>query len=361
MNTYTEIRNTGAPDGPPAALPAHVPVAVIGAGQAGLATGYHLRRAGVPHVLIDAEPELGAAWARRWDSLRLFTSARFSSLPGLPFPGPADRYPGKDEVAAYLRRYAARFELPVLLGHRVLSLRRDGDAFLLKTDHGDCRAGKVVIAAGAYGPPALPPVARSLSPAVPQWHASDYRRPGLIPAGTVLVVGTGNSGIQIARELAATHRVLLSQGGRQPEIPQRILGRDLFWWMSVFGLMNLPLPPGAPDPVVGNRLAELTADGRVRLVGRVTGADGTDVVVEGSDEPVRPAAVIWATGYRHDWGWLPPELLDEAGRPRHTQGVGAVPGSYFVGLYRMRDRGSALLGFVGRDAERIVTDLVAAP
>ena len=140
-------------------------------------------------------------------------------------------------------------------------------------------------------------------------------------------------------------------------MPQRVLGRDVFWWSSILGMMDLLAPPGSLDPLVGARMAELAADGRVRLAGRVTGATGAELVFAGG-ERVRPSAVIWATGYRNEWSWLDPELLDESGRPRHTWGIGHLPGSYFVGLYRMRSRGSALLGFVKRDAERVVATLL---
>ncbi|MFF9089673.1 flavin-containing monooxygenase [Streptomyces sp. NPDC014991] len=342
------------------ALPATVPVAVVGAGQSGLAVGYYLRQAGVPCVLLDAGSAVGETWRRRWDSLRLFTSARFSALPGLPFPGPGARYPGKDEVAAYLREYARRFDLPVLPGHRVLALRRDGDGYLLTTGHGDCRAGQVVIATGAFGTPRIPEFAAALSPDVPSLHTGDYRGPAQVPPGTVVIVGDGNSGRQIAVELAGTHRVVLSCGDTvSPGLPQTVVGRDMFWWMSVLGVMSMPVNMRAPDPIVGDRVPALVADGRIRTVGRIAAARGAELLVA-DGERLRPSAVIWATGYRTDWSWLDPAMLDESGQPRHTEGVGALPGSYYLGLYRMRTRGSALLGFVGRDAERIAAAAVTA-
>ncbi|MFJ7152774.1 flavin-containing monooxygenase [Streptomyces sp. NPDC100445] len=342
------------------ALPATVPVAVVGAGQSGLAVGYYLRRAGVPCVLLDAGSGVGESWRRRWDSLTLFTSARFSALPGLPFPGPGARYPGKDEVVAYLREYARRFDLPVLPGHRVLELRADDGGYLLTTTRGECRAGQVVIATGAFGTPRVPEFAAALGPDVRTLHTGDYRGPAQIPPGTVVVVGDGNSGRQIAVELAGTHRVVLSCGDTvSPRLPQTVVGRDMFWWMSVLGVMSMPVSMEAPDPVVGDRVPALVAEGRIRTVGRITAARGAELLVAGG-ERVRPSAVIWATGYRSDWSWLDPAMLDEAGRPRHTEGVGVLPGSHYLGLYRMRTRGSALLGFVGRDAERVAAAVVGA-
>ncbi|MEU2065085.1 NAD(P)/FAD-dependent oxidoreductase [Streptomyces sp. NPDC013455] len=342
------------------ALPATVPVAVVGAGQSGLAAGYYLRQAGVGCVLLDAGSEVGESWRRRWDSLRLFTSAQFSALPGLPFPGHGARYPGKDEVVAYLRDYAERFDLPVLPGHRVLAVRRDGDGYLLSTPHGDCRAGQVIIATGAFGAARIPGFAAGLSPDVPSLHTGDYRGPAQVPPGTVVIVGDGNSGRQVAVELADSHTVVLSCGGSvSPQLPQTVVGRDMFWWMSAIGVMSLPVDMRAPDPIVGDRVPELVADGRIRTVGRITAAEGTELLTA-DGERVKASAVIWATGYHTDWSWLDPAMLDEAGQPRHTAGVGALPGSYYLGLYRMRTRGSALIGFVGRDAERIVAAAVDA-
>ncbi|MCX4984423.1 NAD(P)/FAD-dependent oxidoreductase [Streptomyces sp. NBC_00572] len=340
-------------DEPRGALPATVPVAVVGAGQSGLAAAYHLRQAGVRCVLLDAGSEVGETWERRWDSLRLFTSAQFSGLPGLPFPGDAGHYPGKDEVVAYLRDYAERFDLPVLTGHRVLSVRGDGDGYLLSTTHGECRAEQIVIATGAFGVPRLPEFAAGLSPDVPTLHTSAYEGPAQVAPGTVVVVGDGNSGRQIAAELSTTHSVVLSCGEAvSPPLPQTVVGRDMFWWMSVLGVMRLPVNMQAPDPVVGDRVPELVAAGGIRTVGRITAAEGAELLVA-DGERVKPSTVIWATGYATDWSWLDPEMLDDAGQPRHTEGIGALPGSYYLGLYRMRTRGSALIGFVGRDAEHV--------
>ncbi|MFC9394680.1 flavin-containing monooxygenase [Streptomyces sp. NPDC057027] len=345
---------------PASTLPAEVPVAVIGAGQSGLAAAYYLRQAGIGCVLLDAGSEVGETWQRRWESLKLFTSAQFSGLPGLPFPAAGAHYPGKDEVVAYLREYAERFELPVLTDHRVLSLRRDGDGYLLSTAHGDCRAGQVVIATGAFGRARVPDFAAALSPDVPTLHTSEYQGAGQVPPGTVVVVGDGNSGRQIAAELSETHSVVLScSEAVSPPLPQTVVGRDMFWWMSVLGVMSLPVNMQAPDPIVGDRVPGLVAAGRMRTVGRITGADGAELLVA-DGERVKPSAVIWATGYRTDWSWLDPEMLDEDGQPRHTEGTGVLPGSHYLGLYRMRTRGSALIGFVGRDAERAAAAITAA-
>jgi putative flavoprotein involved in K+ transport len=153
--------------------------------------------------------------------------------------------------------------------------------------------------------------------------------------------------------------VLSCSDKASPPLPQTVVGRDMFWWMSVIGVMSLPVNMQAPDPIVGDRVPGLVAAGELRTVGRITAAQGAELVAA-DGERVKPSTVIWATGFRTDWSWLDPEMLDDSGQPRQTEGLGAVPGSHFLGLYRMRTRGSALIGFVGRDAERVVAAVTAA-
>ncbi|WP_165486317.1 NAD(P)/FAD-dependent oxidoreductase [Frankia sp. Cppng1_Ct_nod] len=339
-------------------------VVVIGGGQAGLAAAYYLcRQPGLDFAVLDGGPRIGHVWHRRWDSLRTFTSARYCSLPGLAFPGPPDRYPGKNEIAEYLARYATHFDIPIRLDSRVTAVRRVHDGFEVQVTTGTVIARSLIIATGAFGAPFIPAFGSQLPVGVRQLHSSEYRNPDQIGAGPVLVVGAGNSGIQIARELAGGREVMLSHGRPRPELPQQVLGRDIFWWMSIFGVMTapveLPLVDAltGSDPVVGNRLQQMAQDCAVHLVGRARGVSGGQVITD-DGECLAPATVIWATGYRHDWSWLAPEFLDGSGMPRHAAGVGAVMGSYYLGLYRLKTRGSALLGFVRRDAERIVAHLV---
>lgn len=336
-------------------LPADIDVVVIGAGQAGLAVGRTLKQAGVDFVMLDAATELGASWTRRWDSLRLFTSARYCGLPGLPFPGDPDRYPAKDEVPDYFRTYAATFELPIHLGTPVVSVKRAGDVFTVSTPTATITARQVIAAVGAFQTPVIPECSRRLSSSVTQLHSHAYRNPGQIPAGTVAVVGSANSGLQIAAELSRTHHVVVCRGRKQPRLPQRILGRDAFWWLSRSGILRLPTNTplarrlAMPDPIVGTKLDELARS--VRFAERVADvADAQLVTADGTR--IDASTVLWATGYRNDWSWLGAELLGADGQPVHDAGIGAT-GLHFVGLYRMRNRGSALLGFVGRDAERV--------
>ncbi len=336
-------------------LPSDTDVVVIGAGQAGLAVGHTLKQAGVDFVMLDAATELGVSWINRWDSLRLFTSARYCGLPGLPFPGDPDRYPAKDEVPQYFQTYAATFELPIHLGHRVVSVGRSDGVFTVTTPTARITTRQVIAAVGAFQTPAVPECSRRLPSSVMQLHSHAYRNPDQIPAGRVAVVGSANSGLQIAAELSGTHDVVVCRGRKQPRLPQRILGRDAFWWLSNSGILRLPTNTplarriAMPDPVVGTNIDELARS--VGFAERVVDVADAQLVTA-DDKRIDASTVLWATGYRNDWSWLGPELLGADGQPEHDAGIGAS-GLHFVGLYRMRNRGSALLGFVGRDAEHI--------
>ncbi|MEV4222754.1 NAD(P)-binding domain-containing protein [Nonomuraea sp. NPDC049725] len=331
-------------------------IIVIGAGQAGLAAGRALRLAGLDVVLLEAHDRIGESWRRRWDSLRLFTPARLSSLPGLPMPG-GSRYPGKDEVAGYLEAYAARFDLPVRLGARVSELRPGPDrGFEAVTGDGVIAGDGVVVATGPFQEPRVP--ALELPPGVHALHSSAYRAPDRLPDGPVLVVGGGNSGVQIAAELAATHPVTLAAGARQPVLPQRLGGLDVFTWLRALGVVRAPVTGRlgrlvrARDPLIGLGPRGLRRMG-VRVVDRVvdSGVDGEGPLLRtASGLRLAPRSVIWATGYRPGYGWLRVPGALAGGVPRHTGGISPVPGLTFVGLPFQRCRGSALLGWVGEDA-----------
>ncbi|MCF6468312.1 pyridine nucleotide-disulfide oxidoreductase [Nonomuraea sp. MG754425] len=328
-------------------------IIVIGAGQAGLAAGRELRLAGHDVLLVEAHARVGESWRRRWDSLRLFTPARFSSLPGLPLPGDGGRHPGKDEVADYLRAYAAHFELPVQLGTAVSRLRRAKDGtFEVVTDGGVLTADGVVVATGPFHRPRIPDL--PLAPEIVTLHSAEYRNPDRLPDGPVLVVGGGNSGMQIAAELSGSRPVTLALGGRQPVLPQRVLGLDLFTWLRMLGIVRVPAGSRVGrlvrrrDPLIGIGPGALRRLG-VRVVDRVTAAGGDGLRTAGG-HTVTPSVVIWATGYRPDYGWLRVPGALAGGVPLHAGGIGPVPGLTYVGLPFQRSRGSALLGWVGHDA-----------
>ena len=336
-------------------------VAVIGGGQAGLAIGYYLARQGRRFVILEAAESVSAAWRTRWESLLLFTARRYDSLPGLPFPGDPHGYPIRDEVIAYLEHYAAAFELPVELNSPVRSLNRAEGRFLLGLDEKQIETDQVVVATGPFQVPAIPRLSSGLGPDVFQTHSTGYMRPSDLPVGRVVVVGGGNTGYQIAEELSATHRVLLAVGSRQKPLPQKLLGRDLFWWLTKSGLINKTVEGRIGrrlrdrDTLIGSSPRKLRRSG-VELKPRVVGANGRTIsFADGSK--VDAEVVIWATGYRADHSWVNLPVLDSGGGAQHRRGVTDVPGLYFLGLSWQHTRGSALLGWVKDDAEFIATQI----
>ncbi|MBD0317425.1 MAG: NAD(P)-binding domain-containing protein [Thermoleophilia bacterium] len=318
--------------------------------------GYFLARQGRRFVILDRAGSVGAAWRERWESLTLFTPRRYDALPGLPFPGDPDGYPNRDEVIAYLERYAGAFDLPVELESEVRRLTSEGGPFLLDVDGRKLGADQVVVATGPFQAPHVPPIADRLARDVFQTHSTGYRRASDVADGTVLVVGGGNTGFQIAKELSPTHEVHLSVGSRQRPLPQRFLGRDLFWWLTKSRL--LPTTVDSPlgrrlqyrDTLIGSSPRELERRYGVLLKPRAVDAEGRTVrFAEGSELDVD--AVIWATGYRPDYAWIELPVFEEGGRIRHRRGVTDVSGLYFLGLTWQHTRGSALIGWVKDDAE----------
>lgn len=336
-------------------------VLVIGGGQAGLALGYHLKQAGHRFQIVERNPRIGDSWRNRYDSLVLFTPRAYSALPGLPLAGDPDGYPGKDEVASYLERYARHFDLPVLTDTGIRSLTRIDGSLRARTDVGEIMdARTVVLATGAFQRPAVPAISRRLSGEVVQLTPDTYKRPGQIPSGRVLIVGDGATGRQIAAELAPTHGVLLATGRPRRVSPQRILGKSIFWWMDRLGVLRASRETRIgryllnADPFPGKDLALKPLRRRgVRVVGRLLDVDGKDVGFSGG-ETARIDAVIWATGYRDDSRWIAiPEVKDSRGGFVHWRGVSPVPGLYFTGRSWQWTRGSALLAGVGDDANYV--------
>ena len=333
-------------------------ILVIGAGQAGLAMGYHLQQAGHRFQIVDRHPRIGDSWRNRYDSLVLFTPRAYSALPGLPVPGDPQGYPTKDEIADYLEQYATHFALPVAVEAGVRSLARMDGGFRLTTDAGetvDTRA--VVLASGAFQRPAVPAIAQGLSPDVLQLTPASYRRPAQVPPGRVVVVGDGATGRQIAVELAATHAVMLATGRPRRVSPERILGRSIFWWLDNLGVLGASRESRVgrylmrTDPFPGKALGgqQLLQRG-IQVVGRVVEMQGKRASFAGGTS-VEIDAVIWATGYRDDADWVAiPAIKDARGAFVHQHGVSSVPGLYFIGRSWQWTRGSALLHGVGADA-----------
>lgn len=335
-------------------------VVVIGGGQAGLAAGHHLARQGRDFTILDAADRPAAAWRERWDSLRLFTPVRHDSLPGEPFPGDPDHYPTRDEVVAYLTGYAR--DLPVELGRRATSLRRVEDGYVIECGSTTYEAAQVIVATGPFQTPRVPALAAGLDPSVVQLHSSRYRNPASVAGdGRVLVVGGGNTGFQIAEELAATREVHLAVGSRQAPVPQRPFGRDLFSYLTALGLMETTVDSRLGQRLRGREALVGSSPRRARglgvtMHGRAVAAAGSRVELAGGGE-LEVGAVVWATGFGTDHSWIDVPVFDAGGFPVHRRGVTAAPGLCFVGLPWMHTRGSALLGWVRHDARHVVDAL----
>jgi putative flavoprotein involved in K+ transport len=340
---------------------------VIGGGQAGLSVGYHLARRGLPFLILDANQRIGDSWRRRWDSLRLFTPARYDGLAGFPYPARGDAFIAKDDMADYLEAYVARFRLPVRTGVRVDGLSRRGDRFLVTAGERRFEAEQVVVAMANYQLPRVPQFSRELAAGVVQLHSRDYRNPSQLAPGGVLVVGVGNSGADIALEVAKTHATWLS-GKESGHVPFRIegwLARHLLVRIVRFvghRVLSLGTPIGrklAPRllrsaaPLVRVKPADLTAAGIVR-VPRVVGVrDGRPLLAD--DRALDVANVIWCTGFDPGFSWIHLPLIGDDGLPRHERGVVSdEPGLFFVGLRFLYAMSSDTVNGVGRDAERIV-------
>jgi putative flavoprotein involved in K+ transport len=345
----------------------HVSTLIIGAGQAGLATAYHLTRRGLSTLVVDAHERVGDNWRHQWDSLRLYTPAKYDGLPGLPFPGDPWHYPGKDEVGDYLERYAATFDLPVRTHTRVHRLARHGDGFRAELDDGAITCDNVVVATGTFGrTPYVPDVAAELDPAIMQLHSSAYRRPTQLPAGTVLVVGASHSGCDVAYEVAATHPTVLS-GRDCGQIPVRLESRQARLVFPVLlrvfrHVLTRRTPMGRKEmdhvrfhggPAMRVKAADLAARGVRRFEARVVGAEGGRP--ELSDGTVVDAAsVVWCTGFRQVFDWIDLPVFDERGWPREYRGVvDEAPGLFFCGLSFQYAFASMILPGVGRDAEYV--------
>ncbi len=335
---------------------------VVGGGQAGLAIGYLLAQQGRRFTILEAADTPAAAWRERWDSLRLFTPVRYDSLPGRAFPGDPDRYPGRDDVVTYLTDYARAFELPVELGSPVRAVRQGERGYLVELDDRGCEADQVVIATGPFQVPRVPAIAERLDPGITQFHSSKYRGPQDVPAGAVLVVGGGNTGYQIAEELARTHEVHLSIGARQTPLPQRILRRDLFRYLEATGLMGKTVESRIGrrmqhrETLIGSSPRAARRRHGIELRGRTDDVSGSEVRF-GDGGRLSAGTVIWATGFELDHSFVQLPVFDTDGRLVHRRGVTASPGLYFLGMPWQHTRGSALLGWVKDDAQHIADQI----
>lgn len=350
-----------------------VQTVVIGAGQAGLSVGYYLARRGLPFLILEANARVGDTWRNRWDSLRLFTPAGFDGLAGMPFPAAAEYFPTKDEMGDFLESYAARFRLPVRTGVHVDRISRHGDGYLVRAGDLRIEAEHVVVAMASYQKPQLPAFAAKLDPGLVQLHSSQYRNPGQLRAGGVLIVGAGNSGAEIAREVVRSHPTWIS-GRDVGHVPFRIDGlaaRLLLRRLVLRGIFHHVLTTGTPigrkalpsaiahgGPLIRVKPRDLEAAG-VRRVPRTIGVRaGRPLLEDGQGPDVEN--VIWCTGFQPGFAWVDLPIFGPDGRPVHERGiVPGEPGFYFVGLHFLYALSSTMVHGVARDAEHVVRALAA--
>ena len=348
----------------------YVPTIVIGGGQAGLTVGHYLAKRRIPFVILDAHPRVGDAWRNRWDSLRLFSPARYSGLPGLRFPAPGGSLPTKQQMADYLEEYATRFQLPVINNVKVDRLWKEGARFQLAAGKQRFEADNVIVAMANYQHPRVPAFARELDPRIVQLHSHDYKNPSQLQEGGVLVVGVGNSGGDIAIEVARTHRTW-SSGKESGHIPWpidtyisrnflsrlvRFVGHHVLTVKTRMGRKARPKLLHQATPLIRVKPQDLENAGITR-VQRVVGVnDGRPLIADGSTLDVRN--VIWCTGYEHNFPWIDLPVFETDGEPMHEEGVvPSVPGLYFVGLHFLYAMSSATLIGIGRDSKRVVKAL----
>jgi putative flavoprotein involved in K+ transport len=349
----------------------HFETVIIGAGQAGLSVGYHLAQRDRSFVILEANDRVGDNWRNRFDSLRLYSPARYDGLPGWGVPLDPWTYPTKDQIADYLEAYAKRFELPVITGVGVQSLRRDGERYVVRAGAHRFVADNVVVASGTFQEPIVPDFAGELDPAIRQMHSNDYRNPSQLLEGPVLVVGCSHSGADIALEVAASHETVLS-GKVRGEVPFDIEGRaartilPVLWFMAN-RVLTMKTPLGRkmrPEirshggPLLRVKRAHLERAGVERTDARVQGVrDGKPMLQDGRVLDV--ANVIWCTGFGKDISWIEMPVAGDDGWPEQTRGVvDSAPGLYFVGLPFLQAFASMLIGGVGRDAARVAAHII---
>jgi len=345
---------------------------VIGGGQAGLVTGYHLQRAGRSFAILEGNERIGDNWRQRYASLRLFTPSYGCSLDGMRFPSPGATMPTKDQFADYLEAYAARFALPIRTGVRVDGLRRAGDHYLISAGDARFEARNVVITTGAHRTPRVPTFAPTLDPAIVQLHSSEYRDPLQLRDGRVLVVGLGNSGGDISLEVSRTHPTIVA-GKERGHIPAdidgwvsrhivfraiRFFGRHVLTLRNPIGRRAIAKGAHRGDPLVRVKPKQLASAG-VERVGRIVGARDGEPLLDDGRVLDDIANVIWCVGFRHDLSWVELPIFGEDGAPTHERGVvTSEPGIYLVGLPFQFAFASAVIPGVSRDARWVVRQLV---
>lgn len=332
---------------------------IIGAGQAGLAMAYYLRKQQKNFIMVDANEEVGAPWLKRWDSLKLFTPSEYNNLPGMEFPFKKGHYANKYEVADYLKTYVKEFNIPIAFNQKIKSLKKEGNIFILKSDSQEYKTKNVIVATGPFHTPFTPPCHKNISDSIFQIHSEHYKSPSQLQDGDSLVVGAGDSGVQILDEISQTNiNVYFSGNTNIGSLPQEFLGKTLWWWFSKIGFLTAnkyswigkKLSKGL-QPVIGTDVKALFNKTNVTCVGRTLDAENNVIVFE-KDRLSSIKNIIWATGFKPNFNWIEDIKLDDKQYPQNFRGVSEnIDGLYFIGLPWLYTRGSATLGGVKKDAE----------
>ena len=324
---------------------------IIGGGQAGLATGFHLKQLHEDFLIIDASERVGDSWRKRWDSLLLNSPSQYDGLPGWPYPAKNGIFPTKNEMADYIEGYAKKFQLPVRMGVKVTRLTPIDYGYRITTSDGIFTCNQVVVATGSYQIPYIPSLARELDTRIFQVHSSQYLNPSLLPDGDVLVVGAGSSGVQIAIELSKSRRTLLA-GKPTFHIPEFAFRLGNFYWWFISNVITIKTPLGRKAkkairkggaPLINVSVDDIDAAGIERLPRVVGVTDGQPKLEDGRVVPV--SAIIWSTGLKPDYSWIDMKILDTTGWPEAYRGISLqYKGLYFVGLKFQYGLTSNLIG-----------------
>ena len=331
---------------------------IIGAGQSGLAIAYHLNKKNANYLIIDANSETGAPWLKRWDSLKLFTPSEFNSLPGMKFPYKKGHYANKYEVADYLKAYVFKFNIHIEFNHKITSLRKENGRFILESESKKFEAKNVIIATGPFHKPFTPSCHTKISKEILQIHSEHYKSPNQLKEGATLVVGAGDSGVQILNEVSKTNRTVYFSGNTNiMSIPQEILGKTLWWWFQKVGFLKAnkyswigKKLSESGQPVIGTDVKTLFKKKNITCVGRTLNANEKTITFE-KQKITDIKNIIWATGFKPNFNWIDDIELDDSHYPKNFRGISNIEGLYFLGLPWLYTRGSATLGGVKNDAD----------
>ena len=331
---------------------------IIGAGQSGLAIAYHLNKKNANYLIVDANSETGAPWLKRWDSLKLFTPSEFNSLPGMEFPYKKGHYANKYEVADYLKAYVVKFNIQIEFNHKITSLKKQNGHFILESESKKFEAKNVIIATGPFHKPFTPSCHTKISKEILQIHSEHYKSPNQLKEGATLVVGAGDSGVQILNEVSKTNRTVYFSGNTNiMSIPQEILGKTLWWWFHKVGFLTAnkyswigKKLSESGQPVIGTNVKALFKNKNITCVGRTLNASDKTIIFE-KQEITDIKNIIWATGFKPNFNWIDGIELDDSHYPKNYRGVSDIEGLYFLGLPWLYTRGSATLGGVKNDAD----------